>query len=151
MFSCITIKFSCKNDGREGSRGCMQVASVDSCRMRGIEADCSRLKPGAQREHLISQPSLEAAWLLVTCGSPVYLVVDELRPCVLSHLMIVLDGSVVAFWHGEYGFTYRELMLSWELIIDTQSFRMLVGTKLNNVSRNWTRRKLSVTIKLLRL
>ena len=63
------------------------MASVDSCRMRGIEADYSRLKPGAQQEHLISQPSLEAAWLLVTCGSPVYLVVDELRPYVLWPLM----------------------------------------------------------------
>ena len=70
------------------------MTSADSCRKRGIEADCSRLKPRAGGEHLTSQLSWAAAWLLVTCGSPVYLVVDELSPCVLWPLMIRLAGSV---------------------------------------------------------
>ena len=33
------------------------------------------------REHLTSQLPWAAAWLLVTCGSPVYPVVGESRPC----------------------------------------------------------------------
>ena len=61
---------------------------------------------------ITSQLSWEAAWLLVKCGSPVYLVVDELRPCDLWLLMIGLIVVLLTlFWHGEYGFTYRELML----------------------------------------
>ena len=39
-----------KTMGGGGSRGCAQVASADSCKMRGIVADCSRLKPGASRQ-----------------------------------------------------------------------------------------------------
>ena len=39
------------------------------------------VKTRSMREHLTSQLSWEAAWLLVTCGSPVYLVIDQLRPC----------------------------------------------------------------------
>ena len=61
---------------------------------------------------ITSQLSWEAAWLLVKCGSPVYLVVDELRPCALWLLMIGLIVVLLTFfWHGEYRFTYRELML----------------------------------------
>ena len=61
---------------------------------------------------ITSQLSWEAAWLLVKCGSPVYLVVDELRPCALWLLMIGLIVVPLTFFlHGEYGFTYRELML----------------------------------------
>ena len=95
-FSFIATKLACKNDGGGGSQGCVQVASADSCRKRGIEADCSRLKPGARGEHLTSQLSWAAVWLLVTCGSPVYLVVnDELSHCVLWPLTIRLVGSAV--------------------------------------------------------
>ena len=49
-----------------------------------------RLNPGAWGEDLTSQLSWAAAWLLATCGSPVYLVVDQLRSCVLWPLMIGL-------------------------------------------------------------
>ena len=59
----FATKLECKNDEEEKSRVCVQVASADSGRLREIEA------------------GYEA--LLVTCGNPVYLVVDELRPCVL--------------------------------------------------------------------
>ena len=41
--------------------------------------------------------SYQPAWLLVMCGSLVYLVADGLRPSVLWHLMIVLGGSVDVF------------------------------------------------------
>ena len=41
------------------------------------------LNPGAWGEHLTSGLSWEAAWLLVTCVSPVYLIVDEFSLCVL--------------------------------------------------------------------
>ena len=65
--------------------------------MGGIEAECSRLKPGTRGKHLSSQFSWAAAWLLVTCSSSIYLVVDELRPCVLWPPMIGLGGSVAVF------------------------------------------------------
>ena len=61
IFSLIATKFAGKKDGGGGSRGCVQVASADSCRMIGIEADCSRLKPRVQGEHLTSQFSCAAA------------------------------------------------------------------------------------------
>ena len=63
IFSLIATKLAGKKDGEGGSRGCVQVASADSCRMIGIEAgpDCSRLKPGVQGEHLTSQFSCAAA------------------------------------------------------------------------------------------
>ena len=76
----------------------MQMASADFCRMRGIEVDCSRLKPGTCGEHLTNQVSWAAAWLLVTCGSPVYLVVDESRSCVLWFLLIGLGDSLDVFY-----------------------------------------------------
>ena len=41
--------------------------------------------------------SWAAAWLLVTCSSPVYLVVDNLKSCVLWALMIGLGGPVDVF------------------------------------------------------
>ena len=71
-----------------------------------------RLNPRAWGEHITSQLSWAAAWLLVTCDSLVYLVVDELRHCVLWLLMIgLMVVLLMFFWHGEHGFTYRELML----------------------------------------
>ena len=102
-----------KTMGGGGSRGCAQVASADSCKMRGIVADCSRLKPGASRQPaFMASCQTIASHMPVTCGIPVYLVLDELRPCVLWPLMIGLGGFCWRFfWHGEYGFTYRELML----------------------------------------
>ena len=42
-----------------------------------------QINPGVRREHLISQLVWVAALLLVTCGSSVYLVVDEFDSCVL--------------------------------------------------------------------
>ena len=93
----LPTKLAFKNDGGGRSRSCVEVTSADSCRMREIEADCSRLKPWVQGEHLTNQPSWEAVWLLVTCGSPVYLVVNDLRPCVVWSLMIWLGGSVEVF------------------------------------------------------
>ena len=61
---------------------------------------------------ITSQLSWEAAWLLAKCGSPVYLVVDELRPCALWRLMTGLIVVLLTFfWHGEYAFTYRDLRL----------------------------------------
>ena len=73
------------------------MVSADSYRMRGIQAYCSRRKPGARGKHLTNQLSWAAASLLVTCSSSVYLVVDELRPYVLWSLMIGLGGSVDVF------------------------------------------------------
>ena len=94
----LITKLACRNDGGGRSRCCVLVASTDFCRMRGIEADCSRLKPRARGEYLTSQLSWAAAWLLVTYGSPLHLVVDELlRPCVLCSLMIKLSGSLDVF------------------------------------------------------
>ena len=97
MFSFIARKLACKNYGRGGLRGCVQVVSADSCQMREIDSDCSRLKPGVRGEHLTSKLSWAATSLLVTCSSRIYLVVDELRPCVLWSLMIGLRGSVDDF------------------------------------------------------
>ena len=37
IFSHITTKLACKNDGGGGSQGYVQVTSADSCRMRGTE------------------------------------------------------------------------------------------------------------------
>ena len=34
-----------------------------------------------------------------------------IKPCVLWQVMIGLGGSVDVYRHGEYGFTYIELML----------------------------------------
>ena len=62
--------------------------SADSCRMRRIETNYSRLKPGPRRGHVTNQLSWATAWLLVTCGSSDYLVVNELRPCILWPLMM---------------------------------------------------------------
>ena len=98
IFSPIATKLACKTDRVGGSQGCVQVALADFCRMRVIEADCSQLKPRARGEHLTSQLSWAAVWLLVTCGSPVYLVVDELRPFVLWPLLLGLNGSVEVFF-----------------------------------------------------
>ena len=71
-----------------------------------------RLNSEAWEEHLTSQNLWAAAWVLATCGSPVYLVVHELRPCVLWPLIIGLMVVLLRlFWYGEYGFTYRELKL----------------------------------------
>ena len=98
IFSLIATKLACRNDGGGRSRCCVLVASTDFFRMRGIEADCSRLKPRARGEYLTSQLSWAAAWLLVTYGSPLHLVVDELlRPFVLCSLMIKLSGSLDVF------------------------------------------------------
>ena len=47
-----------------------------------------QLNPRVWEEHLTSQLSQAAAWLLVTYRSSVYPLVDELRPCVLWPLMI---------------------------------------------------------------
>ena len=49
----------------------------------GIQCGLLRINPRAWGEHLTSQLSSAATWLLVTCISPVYLVVDEFSPCVL--------------------------------------------------------------------
>ena len=57
-----------------------------------------RLIPGERGEHLTSQLSWAAARLLVTCGRPVYLVVDELRPRVLWPLMIELMLVLLTFF-----------------------------------------------------
>ena len=61
IFSFTAMKLACKNDGGGGSQGCVQVASADFCRMRGIEADRSQLRPGPREEHLTSQLSWVAA------------------------------------------------------------------------------------------
>ena len=97
IFYLITTKLVFKNDGGGGSRGCVKMASADFCRMRGIEADCSWLKPRTRGEYLTNQLSWAAAWLLVTCSSPVYLEVDDLKSCVLWALMIGLGGPVDVF------------------------------------------------------
>ena len=57
-----------------------------------------QLNPRAWGEHLISQLSWAVAWILVTCGSPVYLIVDELGPCVLWPLMIRLIVVLLSFF-----------------------------------------------------
>ena len=111
IFSLIASKLVCKDDRGGESWGIVQVASAGSCRMRGIEADCSWLKPGAWGEHLTSQLLWEAAWLLVICSSAVYLVVDDLRPCCVlwSHIIGLCDSvDIFSTW---YGFTYTELVL----------------------------------------
>ena len=56
----LPTKLAFKNNGGGRLRSCVPVASADSCRMREIEVDCSRLKPGVQGEHLTNQPSWEA-------------------------------------------------------------------------------------------
>ena len=56
----LPTKLAFKNNGGGRLRSCVQVASADSCRMREIEVDCSRPKPGVQGEHLTNQPSWEA-------------------------------------------------------------------------------------------
>ena len=43
-------------------------------------------------------PAVMSSCLLVTYGSPVYLVVDELRPCVLWPLMIELMVVLLTFF-----------------------------------------------------
>ena len=58
-------------------------------------------------------------------GRPIYLVVDELRSCVLWSLMIGLGDPVDVFWNGEYGFTYRELMLFWGMGVEFKDKIML--------------------------
>ena len=58
-----------------------------------------RLISRAWGEHLTSQLSWAAAWLLVTCISPIYLVVDEFSPCVLWPLMIGLMVVMLTFFH----------------------------------------------------
>ena len=58
-----------------------------------------RLNPGSWGEHFTSQLSWGAAWLLVTCGSPVFLGVDnELRSCVLWLLMTGLMMALLTFF-----------------------------------------------------
>ena len=57
IFSLIATKLVWRNDAGGESQGCMQVASADYFRMREIDVDCSRLKPGARGEHLTSQLS----------------------------------------------------------------------------------------------
>ena len=54
-----------------------------------ISCELLRLDSEMWGEHLTSQLPWAAAWLLVTCGSPVYLVVAEFSTCVLWPLMIL--------------------------------------------------------------
>ena len=56
-----------------------------------------RLNPRAQGEHLTSQLSWAAAWLLVTRVCPVFLV-GEFSPCVLWPLMIGLMVVLLTFF-----------------------------------------------------
>ena len=95
-----------------------------------------RLNPRMWMEHLTSQLSWTAAWLLLTCGNPAYLVVDELWPCVLWLLIIVLmEVLLTIFWHREYGFTYRELMLSGEWVWGLRKKVSCIASGKWNVSR----------------
>ena len=58
------------------------------------------------------QPASMGSCLLVTCGSPVYLVVDDFSPCALWSLMIGLMVVLLTFSsHGDCGFTHGELIL----------------------------------------
>ena len=57
-----------------------------------------QLNPGGWGEHLTDQLPWAAAWLLVTCLSPVYLVVNEFSPCVLWPLMIALMVVLLTFF-----------------------------------------------------
>ena len=62
------------------------------------------LNLGAWEEHLNSQMTWAAAWLLVIRICPVYLV-DDISPCVLWPLMIELMVVLFdVFLDGEYGF-----------------------------------------------
>ena len=92
-----------------------------------------QLNPRAWGEHLTSQLSWAAAWLLVTCGSPVHLVVAL---CSMAPYALTNGGSVGKFfWHGEYGFTYRELMLFWGNEYVTQTKLWYIAPGKWNVSR----------------
>ena len=63
-----------------------------------ISCGLLRLDPGAWGEHLTSQLPWETAWLLVICGSPVYLVVAEFSNCVLWPIMIELMVVLLTFF-----------------------------------------------------
>ena len=85
------------------------------------------LTPGARREHLTSQlPWATAWWLLVPCGSPAYLVVDEFSPCALWSLMIGLMVVLLKFSsHGDCGFTHGELILFQGIGMEFKAKNML--------------------------
>ena len=73
------------------------------------------------------QPAfVTAAWILVTCGRSVNPVVDDLRPCVLWPLVIRLICVLLTlFWHEDYGFIYRELMLFYWIGVEFKDKSMV--------------------------
>ena len=78
-----------------------------------------RLNPGARGEHLTSQLTWEAAWLLVTRIFPIYLA-DEFSPCVLWLLMIEL--MVVLF--DAFLMVSMVLLLWWDDAIPKDGYKI---------------------------
>ena len=74
--------------------------------LKVIIENCSRLNPGVRGEHLTSQLSWVAAWLLVTHACPVYLV-DELVLVFYAPYDWVNGGSVDVFSGWWYGFSTK--------------------------------------------
>ena len=102
----------------------------------GIQCELLRLNPRAWWEHLTSQLSWAAAWLLVTCISPVYLVVDEFGPCALRPCMIgLMMGMLTFFSHDEYDSTYRSWCYSREWVWNSRTKLCCIGSWKWNVSR----------------
>ena len=105
-----------------------------------------RLNPKAWMEHLTSQLSWAAAWLLVTHVCPAYLV-DELRSlCSVAPYDWVDGGSVDYFWMvsmllllwgvdailrngcGIYGQNYGVLLQGSEMTASFSEFKLVCGT-----------------------
>ena len=81
---------------------CMVFIAAGWCKKKWLRFDQTKrnlmAKSRSLRKHLTSQLSWAATWLLVICGNPVYLVLDELRPCVLRSLMIGLMVVLLTFF-----------------------------------------------------
>ena len=86
-------------------------------------------------EHLTSQPSWLTAWLLVTCVSPVYLVVDEFSPCVLWPLMIGLMVVSLTFFFNTMSMFLLKGSWCRECVWNLRTKLCYIASRKWNVSR----------------
>ena len=86
-------------------------------------------------ENLTSQLSWAAAWLLVTCVSPVYLVVDEFSPCVLWPLMIGLMLVSLTFFFNTMSMFLLKGSWCRECVWNLRTKLCYIASRKWNVSR----------------
>ena len=107
-----------------------------------------QLNPGVQGEHLLRQPSWNAASVLVACVCPVYLV-DEL--ILISVPLSPIAGLVVApltFFNTWWVWfkSYEKSVLFWGMDMEFKDKIMWIAPRKWNVSRVWfSRRRYRVT------